>query len=222
MFEITNNTGTYADFVIAKRFINCANITRKEFINALITDAKEAIKSYNDNVYSRAIEIFNNTHTEYVNKEREKVITKAIAFANKTWKTEKRRNKYIEDELSKFNAKYEKPYIPTIPALGFFDMNGDCGTTIGNRNKCILYEEAFNYPDAIGECYDILVNRNYFKKAIGWQFKYKGRTNTYTSSFRPTIELLFNEETTKEIEAAQDSLNNSVDNFYKNSKYFGD
>lgn len=213
MFEIININGRYSDFVIARRSINCATITREEFIEALIADAKDAIKSYNDNAVPVEKEFLNKRHADYAKKERENIISKATAFANAKWKTEKRRNQYIENAISEFDAKNEK-FTPLISNLGFFDMDGNCGTTMYVNNKCILDESSFNYPERIGICYDTLLNTNYFKKAIGWQFKYCGTTYSYTATFRPVIELLFDEETSKEIKKMQDLQGGSVNRYY--------
>lgn len=213
MFEITNINGKYADFVIAKRSINCATITREEFIEALIADAKDAIKSYNDNAVPVEKEFLNNLHAESVKKEREIIISKATAFANAKWKTEKKRNQYIEDAISEFDAKNEK-YTPRISNLGFFDMDGNCGMSMYVNNNCILDESSFNYPERIGMCYDTLLKTSYFKKAIGWQFKYRGTTYSYTATFRPVIELLFDEETSKEIKKMQDIQDELVNKRY--------
>ena len=215
MFEITNNNGRYADFVIARRSINCATITREEFIEALIADAEEAIKSYNDNAVPVEKEFLNKRHAESVKKGRENIISKATAFANAKGKTEKKRNQYIENAISEFDAKNEK-FTPLISNLGFFDMDGNCGMSMYVNNNCILDESSFNYPERIGRCYDTLLNTNYFKKAIGWQFKYRGTTYSYTATFRPVIELLFDEETSKEIKKMQDLQGESI------NKYYGD
>lgn len=213
MFEITNINGRYADFVIARRSINCATVTREEFIEALIADAKDAIKSYNDNAIPVEKEFLNNCHAESVKKEREIIISKATAFANAKWKTEKKRNQYIEDAISEFDAKNAK-FTPLISNLGFFDMDGNCGMSLYVNNNCILDESSFNYPERIGRCYDTLLNTNYFKKAIGWQFKYRGSSDSYTATFRPVIELLFDEETSKEIKKMQDLQGESVNRYY--------
>lgn len=213
MFEITNINGRYADFIIARRSINCATITREEFIEALIADAKDAFKSYNDNAVPVEKDFLNNRHAESVKKEREIIISKATAFANAKWKTEKKRNQYIENAISEFDAKNEK-YTPRISNLGFFDMDGNCGMSMYVNNNCILDESSFNYPERIGMCYDTLLKTNYFKKAIGWQFKYRGTTYSYTATFRPVIELLFDEETSKEIKKMQDMQDELVNKRY--------
>lgn len=221
MFEITNNNGYYADFVIAKRFIDCSSVTREDFINAVIEDGKTAIKSYNENAIPRITEYAIKRNAEYVAKSREQIISQAISYAERKWKTEKRRNQYVQEVITELDNKGNN-YVPNVQGIGFFDFNGNCGTTIGINSLCILKETDFDNPERIGKCYDILINTIYFRNAIGWEFTYNGNSDTYGSCFRPQIKLLFDNTTTEDVKKSQETLNNTVSNFYKNTNYLGD
>lgn len=221
MFEITNINGNYADFVIAKRFIDCSSVTREDFINAVIEDGKSAIKSYNKNAVSRITELSIKRNSEYVAKSRERIISQAISYAERKWKTEKRRNQHVQEVITDLDNKVNN-YVPIVQGIGFFDFNGDCETTMGINSLCILNEKDFDNPERIGKCYDILVNTIYFKKAIGWEFTYNGDSDTYRSAFRPQIKLLFDTTITEDVKKSQESLINAVSDFYENTKYCGD
>lgn len=220
MFEIVNTCDNYSTVILAKRSIDCSIITKEEFIAALTEDINAAVASFNEVSVPKQIEYLTKRNKENIEAKRAVTITRAIAYAEKKWKTEKRRNQYINDVIADLESRISN-YEPHPSGLDFFDMNGNCDTTMGISSNCIISVNRFN-NESLGRCYDTLLDTCYFKKAIGWQFEYEANNLTYGSSFRPSIKLLFDGETTNEITKSKNSLNKAVFNFYKNTDCPGD
>ena len=220
MFEIKNQDKMYSTFVIGRRYINCAELNVNDFITFIKNDINDAINTYATVSIPKAIEYL----TKIYNASRDAICARvkndAIKFANKKWKTEKKRMAYIEQAVKEINDKYEN-YNPNVDNISFFDFDPYCGTHMGISSCCILHLNNLTDEQLIN-CFNELKKSPYFNKAIGWEFEYDGHTNNYMYSFRPSINLIFNKEETKEINKKAENLFNAVNNFYSNSNYWGD
>lgn len=93
----------YKWITLVQRNINCSTITEEEFVQAMFSDVLEAEKKYND-LYipeweARKIKTFEE-RLMWTKK-------KAIDFASKKWKTEKKRTEYVNSEVEKFRKNYK-------------------------------------------------------------------------------------------------------------------
>ena len=142
----------------------------------------------------------------------------ATKIAEKKWKTEKKRNAFIEKEVEK--AKKEYKFDTFYYDLSFFDFKVNFGEMCLSGDCCISYKELT--PNKLNRCFEKVKDNKYFKKATGWKFTYEASNNSYRNCFRPHIELIVDSNTAAEIKKAEDDLTASVNKFYENCHYWGD
>jgi hypothetical protein len=204
----------YRTITLTSRNINCSNITAEEFIQAMFSDFLEAEEKYND-LYipeweAQKVKDFNNRLTSVRNR--------AMKIAEKKWKTEKKRNAFIENEVKKFRNEYK--ISDFYYSLSFFDFKVNPGE-MGISGACsISYNDLT--PNNLRRCFEAVKDNKYFKKATGWKLTYTASDNSYRSSFRPHIELIVDADTAAQMKKDADDLTASVNSFYKNCTYWGD
>lgn len=204
----------YRTITLTSRNINCSNITADEFISAMFSDFLEAEEKYNE-LYipeweaSKVKHYF--SHINYIRKW-------ATGIAEKKWKTEKRRNLFIESEVEKArkNYKIDDFYYD----LSFFDFNVEPWRNGLSGDCCISYNELT--PAKLLRCFEHVKNNKYFKKATGWKLTYEASNNSYQVSFRPHIELITDDETAAQMKKDAEALTESVRKFYDGCTYWGD
>jgi len=204
----------YRWITLTSRNIDCSTITVEEFISAMFADFLEAQDKYNE-LYipeweARKVKNFEN-HIACVLKHATKV-------AEKKWKTEKRRNAYIESEVKKARKEYK--FDSFYYDLSFFDFNVTPGEMGLSGNCCISYRDLT--PEALRRCFNEIKDNKYFKKALGWKLTYEASNNSYQVSFRPQIKLIVDKETENQMENDEKRLTESVCKFYENCNYWGD
>jgi len=204
----------YRTIILTSRNINCSTITAEEFIRAMFSDFLEAEEKYND-LYipeweaSKVRNFF--SHMEWARK-------RAINFAEKKWKTEKKRTAYIESEVAKARKEYKMSDF--YYDLSFFDFDVNPGEMGISGDCCISYKELT--PTKLGRCFEAVKNNKYFKKAMGWKLTYEASNNSHQVCFRPHIELIVDAETEAKMKKDAEDLTESVRNFYKGCTYWGD
>ena len=165
--------------------------------------------------YSKIVKPLNDERLkEFVERE----VEMATKFAEKKWKTQKKRDEYIEN--ARKNAQDKKWYLED-PKRIFFDFKPDKGN-MGIPAVCIL--KANSDENQLGRCYDEIKNSKYFKNATGWAFKYESHSKEKitTYAFRPYVDLLLDETSREEQKREEENLTKSVQSFYSNSNYWGD
>ena len=204
----------YRTITLVSRNINCSNITANEFISAMFSDFLEAEEKYND-LYipeweaSKVRNFF--SHMEWARKH-------AINFAEKKWKTEKKRTAYIESETEKARKEYKMDDF--YYDLSFFDFDVNPGEMGISGDCCISYKELT--PTKLGRCFEKVKDNKYFKKAMGWKFTYEASNNSHQVCFRPHIELIVDAETEAKMKKDAEDLTESVRKFYEGCRYWGD
>ncbi len=191
--------------------LDLANMSKEEFVKLMGADLKEAVAEY-----AKIVKPLNN---ERVKDNIEREIRQATKFAEKKWKTEKKRNEYIEN--ARKNAEAKKWYLET-PERIFFDLKPDKGQ-MGINEVCILRGDKTD-DKQLEKCYDELQNSKYFKKGTGWAFKYESHSKEKASTyaFRPYVDILLDESDKAEQKRDEDNLTKSVQQFYANTNYWGD
>ena len=130
----------------------------------------------------------------------------ARIFAEKKWKTEAKRNAYVEQEMTKYVPRTFKFY-----GITYFDFHvepwSNCLSNTFSIDKVTT--------DILGKCYDEIKENKYFKNAIGWILE----DHHYS---RPQIKLILPEEYEKMWKTDMENLGKAIGEFYKNTKYFGD
>ena len=204
----------YRTVILTSRNINCSTITVDEFIRAMFSDFLEAEEKYND-LYipeweaAKVKSFFQNL--EWARK-------RATNFAEKKWKTEKKRTAYIESEVAKARKEYKMSDF--YYNLSFFDFDVNPGEMGISGNCCISYKELT--PAKLERCFETVKDNKYFKKASGWKLTYEASNDSYRTCFRPHIELIVDAETEAKMKKDAEDLTESVRNFYKGCTYWGD
>ena len=217
MVKILNANSSYPTVVLTSVEMNCSSITESEFIDTIKKYLAEANKEYKELVVPKYKEFITE---QYINNL-EFSIKRAKMYAESKWKTEKRRNQYIEEV--KANAK--KDYDNRLSKLeniyiDFFDFDGNCGTINGINSNCIIRNDVTDKQ--LKACFNTLQATRYFNKAIGLEFKYDANQRTYTYSFRPSIELVLPEEVEKVATKERENLEKCISSFYSSNNYTGD
>jgi hypothetical protein len=204
----------YRTVILTSRNINCSTISAEEFIRAMFSDFLEAEEKYND-LYipeweaSKVRNFFN--YMECVRKH-------AINFAEKKWRTDKKRTAYVEAEVAKARNEYKMDDF--YYGLSFFDFDVNPGEMGISDDCCISYKELT--PAKLERCFEAVKNNKYFKKAVGWKLTYEVSNNSYRTCFHPHIELIVDAETETQMKNDAENLSESVRNFYKGCTYWGD
>ena len=204
---------TYRWISLVKHMVNCSKISFEEFMNMMIADINAALVEYN-RLYLPWLEDARKREYEY---RLNSMIKYAEEFAMRKWKTESRRQKYVDDKVQEFKDNFKTGN--TYRELSYFDFDCDpsdmCTTTT-------ISTSFINDPRYMRRVYDALVNSEYFKKGLGWELCYETRDNSYDIAFRPQIKLIVSDQVGKEMETDRQNLNKSVNEFYANTVYFGD
>ena len=204
----------YITRTLVTRNIDCANITCEEFVKAMFSDFLEAEEKYNENYIPEweawKLKSFKD-HMKWIRK-------RATEYAEKKWKTEKKRNEYINNAVEKARKEYK---VSTYyDSLGFFDFDLEPGKNGLSGNCCISYKGLT--PKALERCFNEVKDNRYFKKATGWKFTYESNENSFRSCFRPHIDLIVDAETEAAMKKEAADLAEDIRRFYANCSYPGD
>lgn len=217
MVKILNANSSYPTVVLTSVEINCSSITEDEFIDTIKKCLAEANKEYKELVDPKYKEFI---AKQYINNL-EFSIKRAKMYAESKWKTEKRRNQYIEEVKANVKKDYDNRLskLENI-SIDFFDFDGNCGTINGINSNCIIRNDVTDKQ--LKACFNTLKMTRYFNKAIGLEFKYDANQRTYTYSFRPSIELVLPEEVEKVATKERENLEKCISSFYSSNNYTGD
>ena len=190
--------------------IDCGNLSEEEFVSLMKADLDKAIveyagicKEYNDKVIADRVE---------------KAKKDAIAYAEKKYKKQSYKDKYIQNAIK--NAEDSKWFLEN-PENIFFDFWPEKGQN-GIPGVCILTKKSTE--SQLKQCYEKLQGSKYFKKATGWAFKYESKDKDALSicSFRPYIDVIIDDDLRSEQARDEKRLADSIEKFYAGSNYWGD
>lgn len=196
--------------LIRRENIDCSTLSKDEFVNLMNEDLHKAIEEY-----GKVIKPLND---EKLKKFIDVDINKAINFAEKKYKSQKKRDEYIEN--ARKNTESKKYLLEDYKRITF-DLRLD-KNDISMSEYLIL--NINTTKDQLEKCFNEIKDNRYFKKAIGWAFKYESNNKEKIGyySYRPYIDLLLNETSKEEEQRDTQVLTQSVKDFYTNSKYWGD
>lgn len=193
---------------LISRNVDCSKLNEEQFVQMMFSDMLEAQEKFYD-MYSKTFVInciknFNSRYNTVVNSARK--------FAEKKWKTEKRRNQYITESINK-----SKDDIMRInyysDSLSFFDFDVFPGH-MGISYDCILDYKDLTF-DKLHRCFNYIKDSDYFKHAKGWQL-------VYHPGSRSQIELILDDDYQKKADDAEKTLADSINKFYEGTNYWGD
>lgn len=204
-----NSDGYYRTVTLVRREnIKCAELTADQFVEMMWEDLENALDEYKNLNHGEAIE----RHKEYV----ERRVKEAEAFAAKKWKTDKRRQEYID--RAKFNAENDTWHLREKGIA--FDFHP--GVDNGIPGVCILSPTNVT-EQQLKACFDKVSAAKWWKKGTGWALKYKCAKDSFRNSFRGEVVLLMDESSTAERKQEQKSLDNAIQAWYNGrGTYAGD
>lgn len=183
---------------------NCGKLTAYRFIDDMMMDLISAKSRYDAINYP----IQEQRHQDRIKSLEQSTYNHAVKYAEKRWKTERRRKQYVEEEMKKLKTSAFK-----YRSITFFDFDVEPWSN-GISNDCILSYDKLD-KDALLRCFNRIRDNKYFKNAIGWKLV----DHQYS---RPQIELILPEDLRKEFDNDSKTLGEAISNFYSNSNYWGD
>lgn len=189
--------------LITRENIKCSELTKEQFVTMMMEDLKNSvIKS--EEIFRPELEaqFYHNQeqHREYVEK-------RAREYACKKWKTDKKRDQYVLDVLSK-----EKTNVFEFRPVSYFDFKLNPSDNYIS-DSCIL--RVNTTEDKLERCFDMIKDNKYFLSAIGWEL-------IEERSFRSQIKLIMPEEMNEMYRKEEEGLAKAIASFYANSNYWGD
>ena len=178
---------------------NCSELTCSEFVKLMTESVNEACQKYHDIFYPEEFARFN----EYNEHYKETTIKNAKMIAEKKWKTEKRRQQYI-DEKMKECLDYLSTREFKFWAISFFDFDVEPGNN-GISDNCII---ECNNPGKLVRTFEKIKDNKYFRGANGWQL-------IDVRHSRPYVKLLLPETLENEYKAERKALYEDIANFYR-------
>lgn len=197
---VTINTDGYYRTVtlLQHKNIDCPNLTQDEFIELMQADLEKALDEYKNIIYGEVVQS-RKDYVAYRTKEAEE-------FAAKKWKTNKRREEYVQRVI--FNAENDLWHI--CEAGIFFDFKPNVTEYI--PGVCIL--SPGDDDNKLARCFEKQTESKWWKKATGWVFKYECGKDSLRHSFRPWIELIMDESSSAERKREEKALDDAISAWY--------
>ena len=207
-WEQTRESGYGVMTLVRHENLDLSSLSEEDFIKYMLEDFNQAVEEYS--------KICKPLNDKRIADNIEREIKQAIKFAEKKWKTQKKRDEYIENIRK--NAQEKKWYLED-PKRIFFDLKPDKGN-MGIRQECII--DSKSNEKTLKIAYEEMQKSKYFKKGTGWAFKYDAYGKDKAYSFRPYIDILLDENDRAEQKRDEENLSNAISDFYANTNYWGD
>lgn len=196
----------YRNIILTRREnIDCSNISEEDFVKFMTADLKEAARIYEEEAGKE--------EAKNVERRLEQRKQQIIDYANKKYKRESNRKKYIDNALQ--NLK-ENPFKRTLSFVDFDVTPWENGIS-GN---CILHPD--KGEEEVAKCFKEIKDNKYFKRATGWAIKYEAREGSVFSAFRPFVDLIGDDLLKSEMQQDRERLAAAIERFYSGSNYWGD
>jgi hypothetical protein len=189
--------------ILITRNVNCSELTKEQFVTMMMEDLKRApIKSEEIFRPELEAEFYHNQeqHREYVEK-------RAREYACKKWKTDKKRDQYVLDVLSK-----EKINVFEFSPVSYFDLKLNPHENFISGSCCLTVDSS---EEKLERCYEMIKDNKYFLSATGWEL-------IESRSFRSRIKLIMPDEMNEMYRKEEEGLANAIANFYAGCRYWGD
>ena len=189
--------------LITRENIICSELTKEQFVNMMSEDLTNALHE-DVRIFKPIAEEY---HKQCIERDRERVIKRATEFAERKWKTEKKRKAYIESEIEKLT---DKPLY--FSPVSYFDFDAEPWKN-GISGCCILHP--CETVEHLERCFEYIKDNVYFKAAKGWQL-------IDHRNSRPEIKLILDEEMETKYKNDERGLSEAIARFYEGSNYWGD
>ena len=200
--------------LVSRDNVNCANLSMDEFVQMMFSDILEAEENYNELYSADYVNGVIRNFNSYVKCYHDT----AVRYAEKKWKTDKKRTQYIDKETDAARKRYNLDAY--WYGLSFFDFDVHPESNGLNGNCCLSIDSlTFN---SLRRCFEAVKDNYYFKNASGWKLEYEAHDNNHQVCFRPFITLIMPEDVKAKYEQAEKDLTESVRKFYEGCTYWGD
>ena len=199
--------------LVRRENLDLVNLSEEDFIKYIKEDFQTALEEYR-----KVVEPYNE---ESKKTYMDRMLADAVKFAETKWKTNKKREEYIEKVKATTTQNIEKGYYLGRKKVDgiFFDLKPDA--SMGIRSECVINKESSDRDLKIA--FEEMQKSKFFKKGTGWAFKYWASSKDDLSySLRPYIDILLDESTRAEQKRDERNLSAAVDDFYSNTTYWGD
>ena len=209
----SEDTYGYRTIILLKRTdIDCSKLSKEEFISMMTEDYNKAVKECSD--------LLDKEHEESKEERVARVKAAAEKYAEKTWKRESTKKKYIDNAVANETSKQRQKWSD----VNSFDFDTSFGRDNSIHDFCIIRESTLKF---LGKIYDILTDEkeyanSFWKEATGWAFKYTCPKDSYRNAFRPWIDLIVSDTKREEIKQNEKHLADAIERFYAGSNYWGD
>lgn len=202
-----NPVDNYRIAIILETRVNTTNLSREDFVKLMHENLTRANEMYREIAVPEAIEHQNNTEKRSI----EWAVKCATEYAENKWKTEKKRQEYIDTRLTEAYTRNEDNHKKFEEQLGrlynlFFDFEPKPDQ--GIPGVCVLRHDSSD--DLLGRCYDELTKYDWWTKAKGWAMKYTCTKTSVHADSRPWIEYILDDETRAEWKAQQKSIDDAI------------
>ena len=203
----------YRNIVLVTRNTECGNLTSEEFVKMMFNDVHEAVDKYDDMYMPEHVE----KKIKFVNDRIAVTERCAKAYAEKKWKTEKKRIEYVTKEVCATRKMMSDRFSRYYCGITFFDFDVNPGSNGLSRNCCFSLSTLT--PEALVRCFNEVKDNKYFKAAHGWTLEYEASENSYRNLFRPQVKLIVDTDVEAQMKADAKALADSIAGFYRNCSY---
>lgn len=190
--------------LVTRDNVDCSTLSKEDYVKMMLEDLKEADKLYREENKQGD----KDWYEQQLADERKHFTD----YANKKWKTDKRRQQYIETAMKnlKLQPMESKISIVTVNAMHPGPMS---------FNPRINFDDL---EESINRSFESIKDSDIFREAHGWKIKYEAQKNTMRMAFLPYVYFIVSDAKRKEIEDEEQRLADSIRDFYKDTKYWGD
>ena len=198
--------------------------TKETFINDMKALWKYTQAAYRNIYDTVAVPNWTAWNNEYVKETLEKAEKWATEYAEKKWKTEKRRAQYVYEYMAKKAAELNSRTAPEFRQLSFVDFDVNPGRNSLSGNCCL---SKFTDEELI-RCWEEIKDNEYFKSATHLSIGYLDsdtKWRTYYDGlcgFRPQVYMTMPEDMDKKFHDEAEALAEDISRFYANCHYAGD
>lgn len=198
----SKNVSTKA--ILIERNVDCGNLTEDEFVEMVYDDLTEAKEKYDASAKEAEI--------EWCRRESEIKRNDHYRFASQKWKTEEKRMKYVNDKISKASntCKYNHPTEVHIDTLN-----------PSYSSSTIIELGTSNMKNSIRMFWKDLEKNEYFKSAKGWEI-YFYTENDLLLGKRFEMKFYLDKKDEKKFKSDRNEIGKKIEDFYKDTKYWGD
>lgn len=188
-----------------------STMTEDEFVEGFKQFATAIFKTYEDFVTPELI--------KRVERSKEYRMNEWIKFADKKYKRESSKQKFLEQKRQEVE---NDTYLNRIDNSFFFDVDPSQDTRNGIPQWSVITKERANDENWLRHLYQCLIDDPWFRKSTILSLFYDSSKDTKEFSFRPQVKFIMDEDSMIECERRVKKLRDDIARFYSECRYCGD